>query len=472
MDGSMKDLLGEDLVKEKVITEEQLERALERQKLQGGRLGRNLIDLGFLSQEELIAFFKKHPDPPETLRETGLDLPVLCDLVLKHILFKGEFTIADISASVKLPMAIVNSALEELRRQKFIEVKGASQFAKTSYQFQITGQGKNRAAELLDICRYVGPAPVVLDHYSEMVDIQTIKHIVVSEDAVIKGFSSLIMSESMLKRLGPAISSGKAMFLYGPPGNGKTTIAETIGSLLPGTVYIPYSLIVGGQIISVFDPVTHISVPNERAAHTVDQRWVLIKRPVVMMGGELSLRMLDLDFNSIAKFYEAPLQMKANNGLFIVDDFGRQQVSPQSLLNRWIVPLERRRDFMSLHTGMKFDIPFDQLVIFATNIEPAKLVDEAFLRRIRYKVKVTHPTEEEFEAIFRKVCESHEIEFRKDAFNYLVKSFYRKLGVKFNACHPRDLIDHIRDDAYYYNRPPRMSNEALALAWENYFVEM
>jgi SpoVK/Ycf46/Vps4 family AAA+-type ATPase len=191
-----------------------------------------------------------------------------------------------------------------------------------------------------------------------------------------------------------------------------------------------------------------------------------------MVGGELSLRMLELDFNSISKYYDAPLQMKANNGLFIVDDFGRQQISPQSLLNRWIVPLERRTDFMSLHTGMKFDIPFDQLVIFATNIEPGKLVDEAFLRRIRYKIKVTHPTEEEFEAIFKKVCEANKVEFKKDAFNYLVKNFYKKLGTEFNSCHPRDFVDQIIDNANYYNHPAEMTRESLTSAWEDYFLDM
>lgn len=338
MEVLLKDLLGQKLMKEKVITEEQLQSALDRQKLHGGRLGRNLIALGFLSQKELAAFFKKHPDAPETIEETGLELSFLADLVLKHVLFIGEFTIADIAESVKLPISVLNAPLEELRREKFIEVKGASQFAKVSYQFQITGQGKNRASELLDICRYVGPAPVVLDQYWEMVELQTIKSIVVRESHVTKAFSSLIISDRMLRRLGPAISSGKAMFIYGPPGNGKTTIAETMGTLLPGTVYMPYSLIVGGQIISIFDPVCHVTVPYERAADSVDRRWVLVKRPVIMVGGELSLRMLDLEFNSISKFYDAPLQMKANNGLFIVDDFGRQQISPQSLLNRWIVP--------------------------------------------------------------------------------------------------------------------------------------
>jgi predicted ATPase with chaperone activity len=271
--------------------------------------------------------------------------------------------------------------------------------------------------------------------------------------------------------LGPAISSGKAIFIYGPPGNGKTTIAETIGKILPETVFIPSAIIVGGQIIAVFDPVNHFT-PDEAPSEDLDQRWVLIRRPVIMTGGELTLRMLDLDFNPISKFYEAPLQMKSNNGLFILDDFGRQQMDPHSLLNRWIVPLERRTDFMTLHTGMKFDIPFDQLVIFATNIEPKKLVDEAFLRRIRYKIKIDHPLEREYKAIFIKVCESNGIEFKVEVYDYLLKNYYKRLDVKLNACHPRDIIDHIIDDAHYYNHSPQLSREGIDIAWKNYFVDM
>jgi predicted ATPase with chaperone activity len=463
---------GERLLDVKAITADQLKKALERQRQYGGRLGANIVALGYLSREELEKFFRRYPRVPQNTDETGLELSFVTDLVLKHILFLGEFTLGDVSSHVKLPFTIVDSAVEELRREKLVEVKSASQYVKASYRFQITGQGKSRASELLSICRYVGPAPVTLGQYNEMVEQQTIKHVVVFEETVKKAFSSLIISESLLRRLGPAVSSGKALFIYGPPGNGKTTIAETIGGILPETVYIPHAIFVGGQIISVFDPVAHVPVQHEKDTESVDQRWVLIKRPVVMAGGELSLKMLDLEFNPISKFYEAPLQMKANNGLFIVDDFGRQQVSAQSLLNRWIVPLERRTDFMTIHTGMKFNIPFDQLVIFATNLDPKDLVDDAFLRRIRYKIKIDHPSPEEYEAIFRKVCDSNGLEFRKEIFDYLMKEFYRKSGAKLNACHPRDLIDHIIDDAHYYNHPPELTKRSIAVAWENYFVEM
>jgi len=472
----MAELLGQKLLKANIVTEEQLEKAVARQRLQGGRLGHNLVSLGFVSAEELGTFFQKYPDAPKTVEETGLDLSFIADLILKHILFMGEFKIADIAEHVKLPNSIVDTALDVLRREKFIEVKGAAEYARATYNFTITGNGKNRASELLDICRYVGPAPVPLAEYTKMVELQTIKNIVVSEMSVKNAFSHLILSEKLLRRIGPAVSSGKAMFIYGPAGNGKTTIAETIGKILPGTVYMPHSIIVGGQIICVFDPVTHIlngnDKRNEKKPEYTDQRWVLIKRPVIMTGGELTLKTLDLDFNPISKFYEASLQMKANNGLFIVDDFGRQQMDPQNLLNRWIVPLERRTDFMTLHTGMKFDIPFDQIVIFATNLEPKHLVDEAFLRRIRYKIKIDHPSEDEYEAIFRKVCEANGIAFRRDILDYLIKNYYKKFDVKFNACHPRDIVDHVIDDAHYYNRSAQLSKESVDIAWENYFVEM
>jgi predicted ATPase with chaperone activity len=263
--------------------------------------------------------------------------------------------------------------------------------------------------------------------------------------------------------------------MYGPPGNGKTTLAERIGKILPGAIFMPYSIIVGGQIIIIFDPVNHTPAPgvSKQAGNgqAADQRWVRVRRPVVTTGGELTLKTLDLEFNSIAKYYEAPLQMKANNGLFIVDDFGRQQIDPQQLLNRWIVNLDRKIDFMSLHTGMKFEIPFDQLVIFSTNLEPKTLVDEAFLRRIRYKIKIDHPTEAEFEQIFRKVCESNDVRFRKEIFEYLLNNYYKRYGVPLNACHPRDIVAQVVDLSRYYKHPPELTEETIKHAWENYFVE-
>ncbi len=468
----MQELLGQKRLKEQAVTEEQFQRARERQRLHGGRLGDNLVALGYLAPEELGTFFRRHPKAPATVKDTGLELSFIADLIMKHILFMGEFSLTDVSEEVKLSVPVVDEAIEVLRRDKFVEVKGAAGYAKVTYRFNITGPGRNRAADLLDVCRYAGPAPVLLEQYNSMVELQTVKQIIVSEQSVHKAFAYLVISERQLRRIGPAISSGKAIFLYGPPGNGKTTIAETMGRVLPETVYIPYSVLVGGQIVAVFDSVNHIPVPPEGTANALDGRWLLVKRPVIMTGGELTLRMLDLDFNPIAKFYEAPLQMKANNGLFIVDDFGRQQIDPQNLLNRWIVPLERRADFMTLHTGMKFEIPFDQLVIFSTNIEPRKLVDEAFLRRIRYKIKVDHATEDEYRTIFKKVCESNGIEFRAGMLDYLLDNFYKRLGVKLNACHPRDLIDHIIDNAHYYNHAPELTKEKISEAWENYFVEM
>jgi hypothetical protein len=467
----MEKLLGQKLLKDKVVTKSQLHMALERQCLHGGRLGHNLVALGFTTPEELKNFFSVRPNVPRSVEDTGLDLSFISDLIMKHILFMGEFTLKAVSEKIKLPIQIVDTAVDILRREHLVEVKGAGGYAKETYKFNITGQGKVRGTELLDICRYVGPAPVPLEAYKKLIELQTVKNIVVIEATVKKAFSHLIISDGLLKMLGPAISSGKAMFIYGPPGNGKTTIAETIGRTLPETVYIPSAIIVGGQIIAVFDPVNHFPC-DYKPDEAFDERWILIRRPVIMTGGELTLKMLDLDFNPISKFYEAPLQMKSNNGLFILDDFGRQQMDPHSLLNRWIVPLERRTDFMTLHTGMKFDIPFDQLVIFSTNIEPRKLVDEAFLRRIRYKIKIDHPSEKEYKEIFIKVCESNGIEFKTDVYDYLLRNYYKRLDVKLNACHPRDIIDHIIDDAHYYNHAPQLSREGIDIAWQNYFVDM
>lgn len=467
----MEQKIGKKLLQEHVVTEKQLKKALNRQRLHGGRLGNNLVTLGYITPDKLKDFFARLPRPPENVRETGLELDFIADLIMKHILFKGEFTLGDISDSVKLPIPVVDAAVETLRRDKLVEVRGAAQYAKVTYKFNITGPGKKRASELLDICRYVGPAPVPLDEYRTQVEFQSIKNIFVSEQSVKEAFSDLVIRDDLLMRLGPAVSSGKAIFLHGPPGNGKTAIAETIGNILPGNVYVPYSMIVGGQIIAVFDPSSHKTVTPDKGPEEVDQRWLVVKRPVVMTGGEFTLKMLELEFNPVSKFYVAPLQVKANNGLFIVDDFGRQQIDPQGLLNRWIVPLERRVDFLALHTGMKFEVPFDQLTIFATNIKPQKLVDDAFLRRIRYKIAVEHPTEHEYHSIFKMVCESNGIEYNQEIFDYLINNYYKRLGMSLNACHPRDLIEHIIDNAHYYSHAPELTREHIDAAWKSYFIE-
>lgn len=467
----MIDQLGEKLLRNGIIDDAKLQKALERQKTHGGRIGQNLIALGYIDQKTLDRFFRMHPPAPASVADTGLDLAQIADLLMKHMLFMGDFMIADLADRVKLPPAVVESVLEVLRRDKFVEVKGGTGYAAVTYTFKISDTGKIHAGELLELCRYTGPAPVSLSDYSNMVATQTIKSAIVSEESVKKAFSHLVLNENVLKRLGPAISSGKAIFIYGPPGNGKTAIAETIGKLIPEDIYIPYALTVGGEIITVFDPVNHIP-STAQESDSVDKRWILVKRPVVITGGELTLKMLDLDFNPIAKYYEASLQMKANNGIFIADDFGRQLVDPQNFLNRWIVPLDRRIDFMTLHTGMKFTIPFDMLTIFSTNIEPRQLVDEAFLRRIPYKIKIDHPSERDYETIFRMICRNNGVAFREDCFNYLLDDFYRKLDVRLNACHPRDIVEQIVVTARYYGRPPELTKEAIQMAWINYFVDM
>lgn len=463
---------GHGLVEEGMITTQQLAQALERQKQRGGRIGENLVDLGFIGDDELRRFLQAAPAIPTTVEETGLDMGFITELIMKHTLFMGEFKLTEVAERIKLSMTITQQAIEILRRDKFIEVTGGAGYASITYSFKQTDRGKEWATELSNLCHYAGPAPVTLDAYRTMVEAQTVKNILMNDEIIKAGFRHLVLKENILKRIGPAMSSGRALFLYGPPGNGKTAIAEAIGRILPGTVRIPYAVTVGGQIISVFDPVTHFPAENAGDQENIDPRWVLIKRPVIMTGGELSLRMLDLDFNPISKFYEASLQMKANNGLFIIDDFGRQLIDPQNLLNRWIVPLDRRIDFMNLHTGMKFSIPFDMLVIFSTNLEPKSLVDEAFLRRIHYKIKIDHPTEREYYSIFKLVCKTSGIPFNQEVFEYLVANYYRRLEINFNACHPADIVEHILTNSRYHRRPPEMTRENIDAAWENQFVDM
>jgi hypothetical protein len=415
---------------------------------------------------------------PQSLEDLGLPEIFLANLTLKHAFYLDVFQMGDLSERLKLPPSILTLLLDYLRREKYVEVKGADPRRLTVNAFDLaqrqalTETGKRRAAQLLEYDAYVGPVPVTLADYWRQVEAQAIKGAGVTPQGLQRVFAGLVISPEMLSQLGPAMVSGKPLFLYGPPGNGKTTIALRLGELWDDAILVPYAIFVEGSVIRVFDEISHQVVPDPEAAapERHDRRWVRCRRPRVLVGGELTLDMLDLAFNPTLKFYEAPLQLKANNGMFIVDDFGRQQITPQELLNRWIFPLENRQDFLRLHTGQKFTIPFDQFIVFATNLEPSTLVDEAFLRRIRSKVKVSHVTPEQYAEIFRLVCAHYGVEFDREAVDYLLSEHYAATQRPLSTCQPRDLLEQILDYSRFNGLTPRLTRENLDRACRTYFV--
>jgi predicted ATPase with chaperone activity len=331
--------------------------------------------------------------------------------------------------------------------------------------------------QFLDINRYIGPAPVPLSQYNAYVRACMAAKPWVDRERLSTVFDNLIVSQGMYDLLGPAVNSGKALFLYGKPGNGKTVIAEGIGRSLGSDMHVPHAIDVDGQVITMFDPINHVLTTSPGASASViataayDRRWLEIRRPVVVVGGELTLEMLDLTFNEISKFYEAPIQMKANGGVFVVDDFGRQRIPPRDLLNRWIVPLESRVDFLTLHTGRKFEIPFNVFIIFATNLKPESLADEAFLRRIPYKVRAKNPTPDEYSRIFELNCRRRGLAFDPVMVEYLQRKYYQARKLQMRACHPRDLVEQVIDMCRYNQREPVITRELLDAACASYFLE-
>ncbi len=424
------------------------------------------------------------PPPITSIDETGLTQLWLQDLALKILYFSGYQTAFSLSEAMALPYAgLVDGILDALKREKFVEVKTQTGIGSGSYQYAITGAGIGRAREALERSQYAGPAPVPLAEYNESVRRQSRSRPAVLPKLLKSALNDLVLSDITLSRLGPAVNSGTSIFLYGPPGNGKTSIATAIGNMvLQEEMYIPYAIEIAGQVVKLYDSVNHVRAPNGdngsqgnstlKSGTRQDPRWVRIRRPFVMVGGELTLEGLDLVFDDVNKYYEAPFQVKANGGVLLIDDFGRQLVRPRDLLNRWIVPLENRIDYLSLHTGRKVEVPFDVMIVFSTNLPPRDLVDEAFLRRLRHKILVEDPSPDSYRDIFKKVAEGRGISYADRGLAYLLQEWYIKRNRKLRASHPRDICDQILDIARYMNVEPSMGKDMIDRAAGAYFVDI
>jgi hypothetical protein len=430
--------------------------------------------------EAVPAVAALRPVAPRTLDQAGLSHDFLVQLLLKVMHFGSDDTGFELARRVGLEFPVIEPVLEFLKRTRQCEIFGGSTIGGPSYRYRITDEGRRRALLFLEHSQYVGVAPVPLAQYQKYMEAyRSAVPRTVTRQRIRDAFSHLVISQKVLDQIGPAVAAGHSMFVYGPPGNGKTVIAQAIQNLLDGEIAIPHALDVEGQIVKFYDPVNHERLDDEQKASAAsltvvnrhDARWVRCRRPMVMVGGELTLAALDLAYSPSMGFYTAPIQAIANGGVLVIDDFGRQHCSPRDLLNRWIVPLESRVDFLTLQTGQKFDLPFLGLVVFATNIKPAELVDEAFLRRIHYKVFAESPTRADFTNIFRNYCAHRGLSFDPELVEHLLTNYFRPRGIQMRGCHPRDLIEQALAHAAYVGQPQRLTNELLEAACAGYFVD-
>ncbi len=415
------------------------------------------------------------PIEPESFRQADLTDSEVEALILKFLLARGDATGRDIADQVKLPFVLIDELLRTVKNDQLVVHKGSAPM--NDYQYQLTDLGRERARRYSAFCTYFGSAPVSLKDYIASVEAQSLTRQHPTVEDLRHAFEDLLLNQRMFGRLGPAINSGRGLFLYGAPGNGKTSIAERVTRTFGQHIWIPCTIGIEGEIVRLHDPANHEELPLDPNAGLIDQRkidrrWIRVRRPTIITGGELTMSALEVNINTSTGVSEAPLQLKSNCGTLVIDDFGRQRMSIDELLNRWILPLEKRYDFLSLPNGKKIQVPFDQLIIFSTNLEPRDLVDEAFLRRIPYKIEVVDPTEEEFRELFEMIAPRLGFEHRREPVDYLIEKHYRRTGRPFRCCHPRDLLLQVRSACAYNGRPCELTEEYLDMAVDIYFAVM
>jgi predicted ATPase with chaperone activity len=417
------------------------------------------------------------PPVPETLEQTGLNVSVVEQLILKLLYFRGDVLGRDLASTIGLRFSVIETLLDGFKRQQQVEVKRSLGMGSVSAQFSLTESGRKHAQNYLDSNQYVGPAPVPIEQYSTVVRKQRAREGWLTRERLAYAYRNMVVTDRVLSQIGPAVSSGNSFLIYGQPGNGKTFLAEALADIDDSCIYMPYAIECQGMIVQLYDPIYHEVVPEEDSGSVFafelpyDGRWFKCKRPFIVSGGELTLEMLDLNYNASTKVYEAPFQLKATNGIYLIDDFGRQRVTPAEVLNRWIVPLERRIDYLSFRSGGKMTVPFEAFLIFSTNLLPEQLGDEAFLRRIQYKMRLQNPSSQEYTNIFKAFSAAKGLVVSDALIERFILKYYGEGRKQFRRCHPRDILSHALDLIHFEKLPFDLTDELLDRAFESCFVE-